>query len=46
MRKFATKKPIWVKMSQTCAFSMLKIHQFKESTPPSVVAVVTNKSYV
>ena len=27
------------------AFSLLKIHQLKKSTPPSVVAVVTNMSY-
>ena len=54
--KFATKQPIKIqnmqkqskqaKKGQNLAFSILKVHQLKKSTPPSVVAVVTNMSYV
>ena len=46
MRKSATKEPKLVKKGQNFALSMLKSTPArKKSTPPPVVAVVTNMSY-
>ena len=46
MRKSATKEPKLVKKGQNFALSMLKSTPArKKSTPPPVVAVVTNISY-
>ena len=46
MRKSATKEPKLVKKGQNFALSMLKSTPArKKSTPPPVVAVVTNMRY-
>ena len=47
MHEFATKKPKLAKIGQCIAFSVQKNwHLLEKITPPPVVAVVTNISYV